>query len=131
MEAADRRLGVLSLISRDAEFVKDEDTPTMASVFAAHAAVALTGQRRIQDINGALTSRDVIGQAKGILMERFQVSPEVAFAMLVRTSSVTNLKLRVVCDQLCLTGLRPDPPRTRRRRVSTWDRPAVVSPPGC
>lgn len=116
LEAAGRRFGVLSLMSRAAEFVQEEDTPTMASVFAAHAAVALTGERRVQDINGALDSRDVIGQAKGILMERFKINPEVAFAMLVRTSSVTNLKLRVVCDQLCLTGvLLPDPPRSRRR----------------
>ncbi|HEY5882827.1 MAG TPA: GAF and ANTAR domain-containing protein [Nakamurella sp.] len=115
MEGAGRRLGVLSLMSRAAEYVRDEDTPTMAAVFAAHAAVALTGARRVEDINGALTSRDVIGQAKGVLMERFKITPDVAFAMLVRTSSVTNLKLRAVCDQLCLTGvLLPDPPRARR-----------------
>ncbi|ACV79882.1 ANTAR domain protein with unknown sensor [Nakamurella multipartita DSM 44233] len=120
MEAAGRRLGVLSLMSRTLDFVQDEEAPTMAAVFAAHAAVALTGARRVEDINRALTHRDVIGQAKGILMERFQVTPDVAFAMLVRTSSVTNLKLRDVCDQLCLTGvLLPDPPRSRRLRSGT------------
>jgi len=117
MEAAGRRLAVLSLISRSAEFVEDEDTPVMATVFAAHAAVAMTGARQVLEINGALTGRDVIGQAKGILMERFKITPDVAFAMLVRTSSVTNIKLRAVCDQLCLTGvLLPDPPRGRRIR---------------
>jgi GAF domain-containing protein len=117
LEAAGRRLGVLSLMSRDAEFVADEDTPTMATVFAAHAAIAMTGARRVEDINAALTSRDIIGQAKGILMERFKITPDVAFAMLVRTSAVTNRKLRDVCDQLCLTGvLLPDPPRRGRRR---------------
>lgn len=117
LEAAGRRLGVLSLMSRDAEFVADEDTPNMATVFAAHAAIAMTGARRVEDINAALTSRDIIGQAKGILMERFKITPDVAFAMLVRTSAVTNRKLRDVCDQLCLTGvLLPDPPRRGRRR---------------
>ena len=115
MEAAGRRLGVLSLMSRTAEFIEDEDTPAMAGVFAVHAAVAMTGARQVQEMNGALSSRDVIGQAKGILMERFKINPDAAFAMLVFTSSVTNLKLRVVCEKLCLTGvLLPDPPRARR-----------------
>ncbi len=119
MEADGRRLGVLSLVSRSADFGRDEETAIMATVFAAHAAVAMLGARRIQDINRALTHRDVIGQAKGILMERFQVTPDVAFAMLVRTSSMTNLKLREVCDELCATGtLRPDPPRGRRPRTA-------------
>ena len=108
MEAAGRQLGVLSLMSRTTQYLDEPDSATMATVFAAHAAVALTGAQRVQDVNAALTHRDVIGQAKGILMERFKVTPDVAFAMLVRTSSVTNVKLRQVCDQLCQTGtLRP------------------------
>ena len=117
MFAGGRRLGVLSLMSRAAQAEGDEDTATMATVFAAHAAVAMTGARRVQEMNAALSGRDVIGQAKGILMERFKVTPDVAFAMLVRTSSVTNMKLRDVCDRLCLTGvLLPDPPRVARAR---------------
>ena len=107
-----RTLGELSLMSRTPRYHHPDDTPTMATVFAAHAAIAMTGARRVQDIVAALGHRDVIGQAKGILMERFKITPDVAFAMLVRTSSRTNLKLRTVADQLCLTGiLLPDPPR--------------------
>ncbi len=104
LEAAGRRLGVLSLMSRTTDYLHDQDSAVMAAVFAADAAIALTGERRVQDVNAALTHRDVIGQAKGILMERFKVTPDVAFAMLVRTSTVTNIKLRQVCDQLCQTG---------------------------
>lgn len=110
MEAAGRRLGALTLISRTTEFAaQEDDVSVMATVFAAHAAVALAGARQVQDMNAALTHRDVIGQAKGILMERFKVTPDVAFAMLVRTSSITNVKLQLVCDRLCQTGtLLPD-----------------------
>ena len=106
MEAAGRRLGALTLISRTTEFLEqDSDTAVMATVFAAHAAVALTGARQVSDMNAALTHRDLIGQAKGILMERFKVTPDIAFATLVRASSVTNLKLRQVCERLCDTGV--------------------------
>ena len=111
-----RTLGELSLMSRTPGFVPTpDDSPTMATVFAAHAAIAMTGARRVEDIMTALGNRDVIGQAKGILMERFKITPDVAFAMLVRTSSRTNRKLRTVADQLCLTGvLLSDPPRATR-----------------
>ncbi len=114
MHAADRRVGLLSLMSRTAQFL-DEDTATMAAVFAAHAAIAMNGARRVHEMNTALSSRDVIGQAKGILMERFKITADVAFAMLVRTSSLTNLKLRAVCDRLCLTGELPTSPPGRPR----------------
>lgn len=117
MVAGGRSQGILSLLSDGAGFHGDEDTPVLASVFAAHAAVAMTGASRVEDVVAALGNRDVIGQAKGILMERFKITPDVAFAMLVRTSSRTHLKLGEVCSQLCLTGvLLPDPPRVRRSR---------------
>jgi hypothetical protein len=47
-----------------------------------------------------LASRDVIGQAKGILMERFQVSSDEAFRPLVRWSQNSNVKLRAAAAQL-------------------------------
>ncbi len=48
----------------------------------------------------ALTSRDVIGQAKGILMERLHVTPEEVFDLLRRPSQHFNMKLREVADGL-------------------------------
>jgi AmiR/NasT family two-component response regulator len=61
-----------------------------------------------------LSTRDVIGQAKGILMERFGLTADAAFAVLVKASSETNTKLRIVCEQLCLTGvLEAQDPRSR------------------
>ncbi|WP_196073359.1 GAF and ANTAR domain-containing protein [Nakamurella alba] len=109
MEISGRRIGVLSLVGREANFGGDaDDTETLARIFAQHAGVAMSGARRVDEVNRALTNRDVIGQAKGILMERFKVTPDVAFAMLVRASSRTNSKLRTVCEQLCLTGVLLD-----------------------
>ena len=53
----------------------------------------------------ALSSRELIGQAKGILMERFRMTESVAFAALVKVSADNNIKLRTVCEELCRTGI--------------------------
>ena len=99
------RAGVLTLIGGGIDFDDaSEDTAALARVFAAHAGVAMTGQQRSEDATAALSTRDVIGQAKGILMERFGLTADTAFAMLVRASADTNTKLRAVCELLCLTG---------------------------
>jgi AmiR/NasT family two-component response regulator len=58
-----------------------------------------------------METRDLIGQAKGILMERHRVTGDQAFKLLVRASQATNTKLRDIADELVATGeLRP--PRT-------------------
>ena len=46
----------------------------------------------------------MIGQAKGILMERFKITAPAAFAMLVKTSSRTNTRIGVACERLAFTG---------------------------
>jgi hypothetical protein len=80
-------------------------------ILAAHASVAAravdersTLQSLGRDLQQALVSRDVIGQAKGILMERLKVSPEDAFDLLRRSSQHLNLKLRDVARGLAETG---------------------------
>jgi AmiR/NasT family two-component response regulator len=52
----------------------------------------------------ALTTRDLIGQAKGILMERYKVTGDQAFRMLVKVSNDNNLALRSVAENLTSTG---------------------------
>lgn len=64
-----------------------------AGAFAMQAAVAVYGARRIANLEYALQSRDVIGQAKGILMERYGVDGADAFTRLVAASKDTNIKL--------------------------------------
>ena len=117
MEVAGRKVGVLTLVSEQPRFgqADDQDIAVLARVFAAHAAVALAGRLRHDDMTAALGSRDVIGQAKGILMERFKITSPAAFAMLVAASSRTNTKLAAICERLADTGeLRTVAPRRRR-----------------
>lgn len=71
----------------------------LGALFADQAAVALAGARRAGELTKALTNRDVIGRAKGVLMERFQITDR-AFAMLVESSQNTNLKLADVATWL-------------------------------
>ncbi|GAA1309732.1 hypothetical protein GCM10009634_75020 [Saccharothrix xinjiangensis] len=52
-------------------------------------------------------TRDLIGQAKGILMERHKITADEAFAMLVRSSQSANTKLRDVADHLVRIGQLP------------------------
>jgi AmiR/NasT family two-component response regulator len=61
----------------------------------------------------ALTMRDVIGQAQGILMERDRITARQAFDVLRRASQHLNIKLRDVAEALVDTGEDPDtgPPR--------------------
>lgn len=58
------------------------------------------GQRLIEQLNGAINTREVIGEAKGILMARQRVSDDEAFQMLVTASQESNLKLRDIATKL-------------------------------
>jgi hypothetical protein len=80
-------------------------------ILAAHASVAAravdersTLQSLERDLQQALLSRDVIGQAKGILMERLKCTPEDAFDLLRRSSQRLNVKLRDVARGLAESG---------------------------
>ena len=55
----------------------------------------------------AMRSRAVIEQAKGILMERYAITEDRAFAVLTRASQQSNVKLREVADQLVRSGSLP------------------------
>lgn len=90
-------MGALNLYSRSPDAF-DEEARELASVFAAHAAVALSAARREEQFHEALSSRDVIGQAKGILMAREHITSDDAFNALRRASQRLNLKLREVAE---------------------------------
>jgi hypothetical protein len=82
----------LNLYARDAH-VFGPQTRLGAGVFGLQAAALLHGADHAAQLGIALESRDLIGQAKGILMERFAVTDDAAFQMLVSSSQDTNLKL--------------------------------------
>jgi GAF domain-containing protein len=97
--AAHGSAGALNLYAEQPG-VFDESALDIASLFASHAAIALHGAQRVAGLHQALRTRDVIGQAKGILIERFTLSEDQAFAMLARSSQETNIKLHTVAEWL-------------------------------
>jgi AmiR/NasT family two-component response regulator len=69
----------------------------------------LYGANHARHLSQALESRDLIGQAKGILMERYRVNSEQAFRMLASSSQNTNIKLVEVARWLAETGAHDFP----------------------
>ena len=82
-------------------------------MFAAHAAVAVVGAEHEENLRAAVSSRDVIGQAKGILVERHELSADQAFAVLTRVSQELNRELADVARELTDTGAVPGANRRR------------------
>jgi GAF domain-containing protein len=91
----------------------NNDSIDMAEMFASHAAVAMGLVRTVETLGEAIGTRQVIGQAAGIIMERYQIDEERAFAFLVRISQDSNVKLREVAAEF-VTGLNG---RTRQQSV--------------
>ena len=102
----DENIGALNLISREVNAFDDE-SEHVALLFASHAAVAMSGERARGHLQSAVSTRELIGQAQGILMERFKITGEMAFHMLMLASQDSNRKLRDVADDLVSTGQLP------------------------
>ncbi|AFC55572.1 ANTAR domain-containing protein [Mycobacterium paraintracellulare] len=62
-------------------------------MFATHIALGWSMMRRNDQFRSALASRDIIGQAKGVIMERFGIDAVEAFQLLTRVSQQSNIKL--------------------------------------
>ena len=106
LHTRDTTVGTLNLYA-DTPDAFDEDDIAIAHIFARHAAVALSSARNLQNLWEAVDARKAVGQAQGILMERFRLTPDQAMAVLLRYSQDGNLKLRVVAEQLITTTQLP------------------------
>lgn len=80
----------------------------MAQTFACHASVALAAIRTVEELQQAMLGRTVIGQAQGILMNRFSIDADRAFGILRRYSNDLNIKLVEVARQLIQTSALPE-----------------------
>jgi GAF domain-containing protein len=89
-----------------------EDSLELGRVFATHTALAWSMMRRRDQFRSALASRDIIGQAKGVLMERFDFDAVEAFELLTRLSQQTNTKVIDIAAKL----IDSDHPLKRRHR---------------
>ena len=82
----------------------DEQSLSMTELFAAHCSIAFDAVREKEQLRRALSSRDLIGQAKGMLMERYQIDSDAAFLLLARLSQESNTKLVEVATDVVAAG---------------------------
>lgn len=112
-------LGALNLYAREPHAFTGE-SERVGLLFASHAAVAVADARRLDQLSRALDVRDLIGQAKGILMERHRLTGAQAFELLVMASQRINVKLVDVARELVETGelsVTGQPERARAGRA--------------
>jgi GAF domain-containing protein len=115
----DGRLGALNLYARyPAAFgVVDRAKGLLLAALAGLAVSAARShedeERRSENLNMALGTREVIGQAQGILMERERITSAEAFDILRHASQHLNRKLRDVAQDLVDTGERPETDQSR------------------
>jgi GAF domain-containing protein len=104
--AGDEAIGAMKVYSREVA-AYDGHSERLLTLFAQQAAILLANMQSLQDaqqlstqLKAALTSRDVIGQAKGILLVQGAPGEEAAFGMLVSASQRSNVKLHEVARQI-------------------------------
>jgi GAF domain-containing protein len=99
MFVKDDSLCALNLYADEAHAFSDE-SEHVGRLIAAHAAVAYSGAQREENLLAAIETRDLIGQAVGLLMERYSITSGRSFDTLVRFSRQSNRKLRDVAAEL-------------------------------
>ena len=99
MTAADQDLGIIVMHSEHPRAF-DQTSVAIAQKLGVHSAIAVSTARRDEQFAQALASRDVIGQAKGMVMERFGVDPDRAFSMLATLSQESNTPVAEVSRKL-------------------------------
>jgi GAF domain-containing protein len=102
--------GALNVYASDAKAF-GPDSESTGLLLASHAALAMAAARTEAGLLAALDTRDLIGQAKGILAERYKITGVQAFGLLVACSQSVNRKLRDVAEHLVTTGELPTPYR--------------------
>ncbi|MFM6847534.1 MAG: ANTAR domain-containing protein [Terrabacter sp.] len=91
----------------------DTDTLNLAETWGVTASAIVGWARSAQDLQHALGTRQMIGQAVGVLMQRHGLSSDAAFSFLRRNSQNANIKLRDVAQRFLETGELPQPPRAK------------------
>ncbi|MEW2299081.1 GAF and ANTAR domain-containing protein [Streptomyces sp. NPDC006655] len=99
----DEELGALNVYSRRPGAFT-EAGELAGWLLASHAAVAFSSARTHAQLERAVATRHLIGEAMGILMGSHQLTEEQAFAVLRRYSQENNIKLREVARRVCEQG---------------------------
>jgi ANTAR domain/GAF domain len=103
---ADESMGALNVYA-ERPHAFDEESRTIGLIFGAHTSVTWSTARRDEQFRKALASRDVIGQAKGMIMERYGVDAVQAFDMLRKLSQDSNTPVTPIAEDLATTADSP------------------------
>ena len=103
----ERTIGALNLYSRTAGSFTTSDA-AVAMTFARHASIALASSDEIFHLRIAVDSRKTVGQAQGILMERFNLDPSGAWSVLRRLSTTSNRKVNDIAEEIVRTRKIPE-----------------------
>ena len=117
--------GAVTLYSRRPSFFGTESVAAQQA-FAQQASIAITVAVEREQLGQARDSRGVVGQAQGIVMERYQVTADEAFAVLRRYSSHLNLRLRLVAERLIADRNLPELDRSVRQAEGQPARGAAI-----
>jgi GAF domain-containing protein len=104
--------GALNFYAHAVGAFSTRDDVDAATLYATHAAIALTSTRQVAGLESAVQSRHVIGMAQGILMQRFGLDRERSFQLLQRYSNTANTKLATIAEEIVRTGEMPSLPHT-------------------
>jgi transcriptional regulator with GAF, ATPase, and Fis domain len=99
-------VGALNLYSKEVDAF-DEDDAYTGTYLAAQIAVAVAETQQSDSLRIAALNRTIIGQAQGILMERYKIDAEEAFNVMRRVSQDNNIKVIRVADELVRTRRTP------------------------
>ena len=97
LETREKQFGSLNVYSSEPRAFNRDDM-YLIEIFAGRAARAMAVAQQITGLTTALDTRKLIGQAQGILMERFAIDEDRAFGFLARLSQQRNLKLRAIAE---------------------------------
>lgn len=116
LSVRDQPIGALNLYSKRAGSFADNAQP-LGSLFAGQASVAIwnaqvyaSAVRLAEQLKEAIKTREVIGEAKGILMAQEGISEDEAFEMLKRVSQSQNVKLRDIAQKIVDEAVKKPPP---------------------
>ena len=104
----------------------DADDVAVAQALAGHLSVVMAAEKQIDQLGLALHNRNIIGQAQGVLMERYDMTADQAFDYLRRISSNTNMKVAIVAAEIARTRRIPDASDGRPGRP-LLDRPGLAT----
>ncbi|TGO03872.1 GAF and ANTAR domain-containing protein [Serinibacter arcticus] len=103
-----RPVGALTLYAEEADVFADLNKIDLALLFAGHAGTGLSATRVIEGLEIAVSSRQAIGMAQGILLERFNLDPAGAWSVLRRLSTTSNRKVNDIAEEIVRTRKIPE-----------------------